>query len=46
MKSQPKDRKKNGKPKLTGMKGIHNMIQKGLTEEDKEDRGNLRLKIL
>ena len=46
MKRQPECRKKRGRLKLTWMDGIQNLIQKGLTEEDWEDRDNWRLKIL
>ena len=44
MKSQPKEQKKRGRPKLIWIDVIQSiMLQKGLTEED---RDNQQLKIL
>jgi len=43
----PPGRRKRGRPKLTWAEGIRGLMgQKGLTEEDWNDRGNWRKKII
>jgi len=44
MKWSPPGRRKRGRPKLTWAEGIRG--KKGLTEEDWNDRGNWRKKII
>ena len=47
MKWSPPGRSKRGRPKLTWAKGIKGlMVEKGLMEEDWNDRGNWRKKII
>ena len=47
MKWRPPGRRKRGRPKLTWAKGIRGLMgEKGLMEEDWNDRGNWRKKIL
>ena len=47
MKWCPQGRRKRGRPKLTWVEGIRGpMGEKGLMEEDWNDRGNWRKKIL
>jgi hypothetical protein len=47
MKWRPPGRRKRGRPKLTWAVGIRGLMgEKGLTEEDWDDRGNWRKKIL
>ena len=47
MKWRPPGRRKRGRPKLTWAEGIRGLMgEKGLMEEDWNDRGNWRNKIL
>jgi len=47
MKWSPSGRRNRGRPKLTWAEGIRRrMGQKGLTGEDRNDRGNWRKKII
>ena len=47
MKWRPPGRRKRGRPKLTWAEGIRGLMgEKGLMEEDWNDRGNWRKKIL
>ena len=47
MKQRPQGRRKRGRPKLTWAEGIRGLMgEKGLMEEDWNDRGNGRKKIL
>ena len=47
MKWRPPGRRKLGRPKLTWAEGIRELMgEKGLMEEDWNDRGNWRKKIL
>jgi hypothetical protein len=47
MKGRPPGRRNRGRPKLTWAEGIKGlMVEKGLIEEDWNDRGNWRKKIL
>ena len=47
MKWRPQGRRKGGRPKLTWAEGIRGLMgEKGLMEEDWNDRGNWRKKIL
>jgi len=47
MKWSPPGRRKRGRPKLTRAKGIRGLMgEKGLMEEDWNDRGNSRKKII
>ena len=47
MKWRPPGRKKRGRPKLTWAEGIRGLMgEKGLMEEDWNDRGNCRKKML
>ena len=47
MKWSPPGRRKRGRPKLTWVEGIRRLMgEKGLMEEDWNDRGNWRKKII
>jgi len=47
MKWNPPGRRKRGRPKLTCVEGIRGLMgEKGLMEEDWNDRGNWRKKII
>ena len=47
MKWRPQGRRKRGRPKLTWAEGIRGLMgEKGFMEEDWNDRGNWRKKIL
>ena len=47
MKWRPPGRRKRGRPKLTWAEGIRGLMgEKGLMQEDWNDRGNRRKKIL
>jgi len=47
MKWSPPGRRKRGRPKLTWVEGIRGLMgEKGLVEEDWNDRGNWRKKII
>ena len=47
MKWRPQGRRKRSRPKLTWAEGIRGLMgEKGLMEEDWNDRGNWRKKIL
>ena len=47
MKWSPPGRRKRGRPKLTWAEGIRGLMgEKGLMEEDWNDRGNWRKKII
>jgi len=47
MKWSPPGRRKRGRPKLTSAEGIRELIgEKGLMEEDWNDRGKWRKKII
>jgi hypothetical protein len=47
MKWRPLERRKQGKPKLTWTEGIRGLMgEKGLVEEDWNDRDNWRRKII
>jgi len=47
MKWRPAGRRKRGRPKLTWAEGIRGLMgEKGLMEEDWDDRGNWRKKII
>ena len=47
MKWSPSGRRKRGRPKLTWAEGIRGLMEgKGLVEEDWNDRGNWRKKII
>jgi len=47
MKWSPSGRRKRGRPKLTWAEGIRGLMgEKGLMEEDWNDRGNWRKKII
>jgi len=47
MKWHPPGRRKRGRPKLTWAEGIRGLMgEKGLMEEDRNDRSNWRKKII
>ena len=47
MKRSPPGRRKRGRPKLTWAEGIRGLMEeKGMMEEDWNDRGNWRKKII
>jgi len=47
MKWSPPGRRKRGRPKLTWVEGIRELMgERGLKEEDWDDRGNWRNKIM
>jgi hypothetical protein len=47
MKWRPPGRRKRGRPKLTWAEGIRGLVgEKGLVEEDRNDRHNWRKKII
>jgi len=47
MKWRPPRRRKRGRPKLTWAEGIRGLMgEKGLMEEDWNDRGNWRKKVI